>query len=448
MESPWSIRTDLSCIEFINKGSFGEVYLAQGKYDKVRYAIKRISIGSFISKTRPTPKSAEEAIRKILREVQILIKLGDSPYVVRYYDFWIEGPLKNYFETLLLSNNKDEENPTVSRQILYSMDSSGNPEITSAEMNTHLYVKMGYCDTTLSEWIKNRNHKGYGDLHQVSVIDANRIILQILSGLAFIHAQNIIHRDLKPSNIFLSTGTELQVKIGDFGLSRQHLFNKASIDDPVSLTSVPVGCLYYRSPEMMKRNSDEDAIETYTSKTDIFSVGLIYLELLHPFRNDMEKLDIFEMHIQQGDIKHLQLLPFIEEREIVAQMIAFDANERIDAETAIKLINRDFNAPDVDPPANSISLSYPKFEARADTSSKISVLEIIKSDLTAVTETIENIQIQDVRGQTQVMNLSGILPLIDELKKNLIKLVKKYEPDYKNFYKNFNRIFIPKFIAG
>eukprot|EP00551_Chaetoceros_affinis_P008680 CAMPEP_0203683584 /NCGR_PEP_ID=MMETSP0090-20130426/47598_1 /ASSEMBLY_ACC=CAM_ASM_001088 /TAXON_ID=426623 /ORGANISM="Chaetoceros affinis, Strain CCMP159" /LENGTH=355 /DNA_ID=CAMNT_0050552733 /DNA_START=1720 /DNA_END=2787 /DNA_ORIENTATION=+ len=49
-------------------------------------------------------------------------------------------------------------------------------------------------------------------------IKAWEIFHQIASGLSHIHAKGIIHRDLKPANILLRKG---KFKIGDFGLSRE-----------------------------------------------------------------------------------------------------------------------------------------------------------------------------------------------------------------------------------
>ena len=45
-----------------------------------------------------------------------------------------------------------------------------------------------------------------------------KIMRDALASLNFIHQCNVVHRDIKPANIFVTN--DLQVKIGDFGISR------------------------------------------------------------------------------------------------------------------------------------------------------------------------------------------------------------------------------------
>lgn len=47
-----------------------------------------------------------------------------------------------------------------------------------------------------------------------------RIIYQIAKGVKYLHDNDLLHRDLKPANILIDPHT-LDVKIGDFGLSRR-----------------------------------------------------------------------------------------------------------------------------------------------------------------------------------------------------------------------------------
>jgi serine/threonine protein kinase len=44
---------------------------------------------------------------------------------------------------------------------------------------------------------------------------------QMVLGLHYVHRLGVVHRDIKPSNILLKlAGTEIVVKIADFGISK------------------------------------------------------------------------------------------------------------------------------------------------------------------------------------------------------------------------------------
>ena len=47
----------------------------------------------------------------------------------------------------------------------------------------------------------------------------------IVAGLHYLHINDVIHRDVKPANVLLHTYNtgETVVKLGDFGLSQQHV---------------------------------------------------------------------------------------------------------------------------------------------------------------------------------------------------------------------------------
>ena len=100
---------------------------------------------------------------------------------------------------------------------------------------------------------------------KLGVSEARDIIAQVFSGLAAAHREGIIHRDLKPGNIMQdATG---RVVVMDFGLAR------TVASDGMTRTGMMVGTMEYMSPEQAQaKNLD--------ARSDIFTVGLIFYELL------------------------------------------------------------------------------------------------------------------------------------------------------------------------
>ena len=92
----------------------------------------------------------------------------------------------------------------------------------------------------------------------------NRIMRDVLSGVAAAHEQNIIHCDIKPANILIDS--DGHAKVADFGLAQ---LADASHVDEEALYGTP----QYMAPEY---------IETRQHKTvsDVFSMGLVFYEML------------------------------------------------------------------------------------------------------------------------------------------------------------------------
>jgi serine/threonine-protein kinase ULK/ATG1 len=146
-------------------------------------------------------------------------------------------------------------------------------------------------------------------------------MIQLRDALKYLYDNNIVHRDLKPQNILLTD--PYTIKITDFGLAR----NTSSINhnsQSTNLKNITIarnasdqdlfstfcGSPIYMSPELLNR-------ESYSSKSDLWSVGVILYELITgnpPFlakniqtlvqKVNNEQIDISKLYQTYSHISH------------------------------------------------------------------------------------------------------------------------------------------------
>ncbi|NXE03519.1 E2AK1 kinase, partial [Lophotis ruficrista] len=171
-----------------------------------------------------------------------------------------------------------------------------------------LHIQMQLCEISLWDWIVDRNKRcsdrteeASSPYHVVDVRWTMKIFQELLEGLCYIHSMGVMHRDIKPRNIFLH-GSDHHVKIGDFGLACKDLlwddadqWFKTERINGLTHTS-GVGTCLYASPEQLQGSH-------YDFKSDMYSMGVILLELFQPFGTEMERTEVLT-HLRNGQIPH------------------------------------------------------------------------------------------------------------------------------------------------
>lgn len=137
---------------------------------------------------------------------------------------------------------------------------------------------------------------------------------QMCLALKYIHDRKIIHRDIKAQNIFvMSDGT---IRFGDFGVARV-------LASTLERAKTQVGTPYYISPEILKSRG-------YTSKTDIWSLGVLLFELC-ALDVPVKAPSLHELYRKITGLRRVPPLPSqysSSVKDLVASMLKPDASKR------------------------------------------------------------------------------------------------------------------------
>nr|XP_046234192.1 eukaryotic translation initiation factor 2-alpha kinase 1 isoform X2 [Scatophagus argus]XP_046234193.1 eukaryotic translation initiation factor 2-alpha kinase 1 isoform X2 [Scatophagus argus] len=209
-------------------------------------------------------------------------------------------PATGWDSSALLEEQSSRSSIELNNNSLINKECQQWPDIRtrkpSKEVQFHLmlYIQMQLCERSLKDWISDRNTRPkeeqtsrcpYGCVDTEHTLN---LLREILEGVEYIHSRGIMHRDLKPRNIFLH-GHDCHVRIGDFGLACRDIIidghkSTASVSSDSSHTT-GVGTFVYAAPEQLKGSH-------YDSKSDMYSIGVLALELFQPFGTEMERVQI------------------------------------------------------------------------------------------------------------------------------------------------------------
>lgn len=308
----------------------------------VRHVLDGVSLGQFACKRVPVGDD-HAWLEKVLVEVQLLQNLSHQN-LVSYRHVWLEDYQNTPF------------GPSVPCAfILQQYCNSGD---------LHHYVldpsKMTVTKEQLKERIRRRS-KGQleppTELHEPRRMQFEEIFSffkDITSGLHHLHANGYIHRDLKPSNCLLhKTGQRLRVMVSDFG--------EVQVQNTTRMSTGATGTISYCAPEVLRRESPGGSFGNFTTKSDVFSLGMIlyfmcFCKLPYSNADDInnENEDVDQLRVEiatwvgfDEELRERKDLPD-QLYKFLKRLLSLDPNARPSTEEILLALRRESSLDDLD----------------------------------------------------------------------------------------------------
>ncbi|CAG7563296.1 unnamed protein product [Fusarium equiseti] len=328
------IRRDAFSPNYFNTFFVEERVLGQGGKGVVllvRHEIDGCALGQFACKRVPVGDD-HAWLEKVLIEVELLAKLS-HPNLVSYRHVWLEDFRLTRF------------GPSVACAFILQQYCNGG--------DLHQYIIGGAPREATKEELKAQmRRRSKGQLETpVDLLNGNRVLSveeiyslfkDITSGVAYLHAANYIHRDLKPSNCLMHReGGRTICLISDFG--------EVQPENVVRKSSGTTGTISYCAPEVLKMDAMSGRYANFTTKSDIFSLGMILYFMCFgrlPYRNanalqeELEDVDELRAEITQweGFQDERRERPDLPPRlyQLLKRLLALDPADRPSANEVLK----------------------------------------------------------------------------------------------------------------
>lgn len=222
----------------------------------VRHVLDGVNLGLFACKRVPVGDD-HEWLEKVLVEVQLLQNLSHQN-LVSYRHVWLEDYQITNF------------GPSVPCAFIMQQYCNGG--------DLQSYILGNLKRTMTTEQMKERlRRRSKGKMDDPQDLNGPRrmhfeeiisFFKDITSGLNHLHANGYIHRDLKPSNCLLhNTGRKVRVLVSDFGEVQAANMTRKSTG--------ATGTISYCAPEVLHHVIPGGPLGNFTTKSDVFSLGMI-----------------------------------------------------------------------------------------------------------------------------------------------------------------------------
>ncbi|KAJ2355998.1 putative serine/threonine-protein kinase iks1, partial [Coemansia sp. RSA 2618] len=328
----------------LGKGLRGSVFSCQHILDSVylgHYAVKKVAVGN-----------NHQWLKRMLREVKLLESLR-HPNVVEYKHSWLEmhqmtmfgpkvpclfilmeyangGNLQEYMELKTPALDGDDSSVSLKQKIL-------NMRRQSQASKTQSAPGAGVSASSLRVLTVEQIWSFFSD---------------ICGGLAHLHQLQIIHRDLKHMNLLLhwkdpdnkeSSGEIPRLMLTDFG--ECEILSHIEKRDRTGAT----GTMEFMAPELIEVDSTGRYLDSYSTKSDMWSLGMVLYYLCYsqlPFANiddiDILRRDVLDFRrVDFAKIarpKGAEAIP-MELRRIMQMLLNHDETKRPDVTQVIQLLS-------------------------------------------------------------------------------------------------------------
>lgn len=204
----------------------------------------------------------------------------------------------------------------------------------SWEEKGRLYVETELCGYgNLKDFI---NHVYYIDQTKFTLKVIKKIVSEVAFGLTSVHKYGIVHMDLKPENIFIKSNRLRECRGNCYCRINTNLDNYSFVVGDFNISKFNVDEIYDDGDK--KYMPGEILLNQAYSSSDIFSLGLIFLEMalgiVLPSTGDDW------LNLRKNNFKDLKFEKInVKMKNIIVKMIDKDPNKRPTAGDVIELLS-------------------------------------------------------------------------------------------------------------